>query len=149
MFEPAHRMNNLELHVGRQAHRQAVDIDFVDVQSFGLQVYLVAFALREPDDLVLERGTVARPDAANLSIEQWRFVKIRQNDLAHAVVGMNEIARRLPRLDRLRQKRKWHGRMIAWLNREATVSNGPIEIDRSAVETRGSAGFQPPPRESE
>ena len=64
VFQPGQRMNELRLHVARQAHREAVDVDFPRVEPFRLEKDLVPLLVRKPDDLVLERRAVPRADAA-------------------------------------------------------------------------------------
>ena len=44
----------LQLNVRRQTHREPVDVDLVDVQSFGFQEKLVRFLVRETHHLVFE-----------------------------------------------------------------------------------------------
>src|SRR5262249_39409892 len=68
-LETGQRTNNALLRLSRETHREAVDIDFVDVQPFRLKKDLMAFPMRESHDLVLERRTVPRPDSADLTVE--------------------------------------------------------------------------------
>ena len=51
------------LHVDRQRSRHAVDVDLVRVQPFGLEEKSGAALVRELDDLVFDRRTIARSDA--------------------------------------------------------------------------------------
>ena len=59
---PGQRVNQLLLDVRRQAHRVAVDVDLVDVETLRLEKQLMAFPVRKPHHLVLERRAVARTD---------------------------------------------------------------------------------------
>ena len=63
VFEARQRVHELGLHVARQAHREAVDVDLARVDPFRLEKNLVALLVGEADDLVLERRAVARTDA--------------------------------------------------------------------------------------
>src|SRR5262249_11293414 len=69
VLESGKRVDQIGLHVSRKAHREAVDIDLSSLDSFGLQKDLVALLLRKPDDLVLQRWAVPRPDPSNLPVE--------------------------------------------------------------------------------
>jgi hypothetical protein len=51
----------------------------------------VPFLVRKSNDLVLERGTVARPDAADLSVEKRRPTEVRSHDLVHAVCCVQQV----------------------------------------------------------
>ena len=64
VFEARQRVHEIRLHVARQAHREAVDVDLARVEPFRLEKNLVPLLVGEADDLVLERRTVARTDAA-------------------------------------------------------------------------------------
>ena len=59
VLEPGQRVHQLGLHVARQAHRKAVDVDLARVDPFGLEENLVPLLVRETDDLVFERGSSA------------------------------------------------------------------------------------------
>ena len=80
------------LHVPRQAHRATVDVDFRDIQSLRLQKNLVAFFVWEPDDLVFERWAVARADTADLPVEERRPIDVGAHQITDAIVGMQEVA---------------------------------------------------------
>jgi hypothetical protein len=97
-------VHDLELHVCRQTHRKPIQVDLVNVAPLRLEINLVALTLREPHDLVFERWAVARPDTLNLPVEQWRLVDVCQDDVAHAIVGVRQIARCLRDRNRLGEK---------------------------------------------
>ena len=69
LFEARQGVHEIELHIPRQAHREAVDVDLARIDAFRLEEDLVPLLLGEPDDLVLERRTVSRTNAANLPVE--------------------------------------------------------------------------------
>src|SRR6185436_19896960 len=54
VLEPRQRMHQIRLHLSWQAHRKAVHVNFPGIDPFWLEEDLVAFLVREPDDLVLE-----------------------------------------------------------------------------------------------
>ena len=54
-LEPGERSNQFELHRSREAHRVAVQVHFVDVQTLRLQKEVMSIAIGEPHDLVFER----------------------------------------------------------------------------------------------
>ena len=56
-------MHQRQLHVERQRRRDAVRIDLVRREPFGLEENLVARPVGEAHDLVLDRRAIARPDA--------------------------------------------------------------------------------------
>ena len=55
------------LHILRQRGGDAVRIDGVVVEAFGLEENLMAAALLEADDLVLDGGAVARANALDVA----------------------------------------------------------------------------------
>src|SRR6266850_3868023 len=65
VFESWQRMDEIRLDISRQRHRKPVDVDLACIETLGLEEDLVPFLVREADDLVFERGTVARTDSAN------------------------------------------------------------------------------------
>src|SRR4029453_11652154 len=62
-LEPGDGREESVLNVFGERGRDAVRIDGVVVEAFGLEKDLMAAALLEAHDLVLDRGTVARADA--------------------------------------------------------------------------------------
>ena len=71
------------------------------------------------------------------------------HDIAHAIVGVQQIAGDLLDVDRLGEKRKRHRRVVALLERETPVADAAIEIDAAPIEPRRRAGLEPAPREPE
>ena len=64
VLETRERVHEVRLHLPRQAHREAVDVDLRRVESLRLEKDLVTLLVRKADDLVLERRAVARTDPA-------------------------------------------------------------------------------------
>src|SRR5205085_4903804 len=63
VLEPRDRRYQGKLNVVRQRSRDAVRINRRIVEPLGLEKNLMAVAVAEPDDLVLDRRTIARPTA--------------------------------------------------------------------------------------
>ena len=74
------RLQKGALNVFRQRGRDAVRIDGVIVQALGLEKDLMASAILEADDLVLDGWAVARPDALDLAGVHRRAMDVRRND---------------------------------------------------------------------
>jgi hypothetical protein len=66
-FEAGDRGDQRRLHILRQRSRNAVRINRGVVESLRLKKDLMTVALAEPDDLVFDRGTVARTATLDLS----------------------------------------------------------------------------------
>ncbi|EXI71365.1 MAG: hypothetical protein AW07_03697 [Candidatus Accumulibacter sp. SK-11] len=62
-LETMDRTNDRQLHVERQAGRNAVRVDLVGLQTLRLEKDVMAVLGRETMDLVLDRRAVTRPDA--------------------------------------------------------------------------------------
>ena len=149
VLETWKRMHEVRLHIPRQAHREAVDIDLRRVEPFGFEENLMPFLVREPDDLVLERRAVARPDAANLSVEQRRAVEVRAHQVADAIVGVQQMAVNLWATDPICQERERDRLIVAALEREDAPGHLRIEVDAPPIEPRRGAGLQPPVLEAD
>src|SRR5581483_7344068 len=149
VLESGQRMHQIRLHVARQRHRKAIHVNLARVDPFRLEEDLMAFLVGEANDLVLERRAIARTDPADLTVEQRRSIDIRANEIAHAIVGVNEIAVDLRTIDRVGEKRERHRRPVALLHSESTFAHVTIEINRGAIEPWGSAGLESPPLEAE
>ena len=148
ILEPRQRVHEIRLHVARQRHRKAVDINLARIDPLRLEEDLVALFVGEADDLVLERRAVARPDPADLAVEQRRAIEVRSHEIAHAIVRVEQIAVDLRTLDRAREKRKRHGRRVAAFDDEPAIRHVAGEIDAVAIEPRRGSGLQAAPRES-
>ena len=66
-LEPGNRRQQRALHFLRQRGRDSVRVDRGIVEPLGLEKDLVTVALAEADDLVLDRGAVARSAARDLA----------------------------------------------------------------------------------
>ena len=97
LLQAANRAHQLQLHVERQAGRDAVGVDLVGGQPLGLEEDLVAGLAGEAVDLVLDRRAVARADAFDHAGEHRRAVEAAADDLVRARVGVRDPARQLPR----------------------------------------------------
>ena len=106
----AHRADEVELHVERQRGRDPVRIDLVRVEALGLEIDLVAVALREAHDLVLDRRAVARADALDDARVHRRAVEAAADDVVGARVGVRDPARPLRRMHVARAEEREHRR---------------------------------------
>ncbi len=106
VFESRQRVHEIRLQFARQRHRKTVHINLPRVDAFGLEENLVPLLVREAHDLVLERRAVARTDAANLPVEEGRAIDVRPNEIAHAIVGVQQIAIDLWTVDAGRGRRE-------------------------------------------
>ncbi len=137
MLAARDRMHERELDVERQRRRDPVRIDLVRRETLGLEEDLVARALREAHDLVLDRRTVARADALDDAGEQRRAIEAAANDLVRALVGVRDPARHLRRMHLARADEAHHRRgLVAGLPFERR------EIDGAPVETRRCSGLE-------
>ena len=93
----------------------------------------------EPDDLVLDRRAIARPDTLDDAGEERRAVESRADDFVRARVRMRDPAGDLPRMHRTAPHEREHGRRVV-----SGLHFQPGEVDRPAVEARRRAGLQPP-----
>ena len=97
IFKATNAPDKAVLHLERQACGNAVYVDLVGVTTLGLQKKLVRGLLCEFHDLVLDAGTVARPNALDYSREERRLVEVRPDDLMSKAVRMRNPAGNLPR----------------------------------------------------
>src|SRR5688572_22948016 len=136
-FEPLDGAHELELHVVRQAGRDAVGIHLVGVQALGFDENLVRGLVRESDYLVLDAGTVARAHAFDLAGEHGRAIGGRTDDLVRAFGGRGEVARQLPRMvtvaAQVTEHRAW---IVRVLRGQRTI------IDAAAVDARWRARLE-------
>ena len=131
------------LNVFGQRGRDAVRIDGVVVEAFGLEKDLVAAALLEAHDLVLDRGTVARADALDGAGVHRRAGEVALDDGVGRGIGVGDVAGDLRRRDRLGEEREGPGRAVAVLHFESVQANG------AAVEAGRGAGLEPAHGEAE
>ena len=98
LFETRDRRDHRALHLFGQRGRDAVRIDGVVVETFRLEKDLMPVALAEAHDLVLDRRTVARPAAVDLTGIHRRAMQIgadrsraslrRRRVMPHAICGV-------------------------------------------------------------
>ncbi len=143
VFETGQRVDERFLHVARQAHREAVDVDLWNVEAFGLEEDLMRLLVGESHDLVFERWTVSRSNARNLSVVERGLADIRPDQVADAVVRIEDVAADLLAIDPPGHERERHRRLIAGFRREAR------EVDAVAVQARRRAGLQASPLQAE
>src|SRR5688572_5974905 len=91
-------MDQLQLHVERQAGGNPVGIDLVAAQSLGLKKDLVAFLTGEAMNLVFDGWAIARADALNDAGKHRRAVEGAANQLVSPRVGVGDPARDLLRV---------------------------------------------------
>ena len=116
LFEPRNGRHQRELHVLRQRGRNAVRIDRGVVETFRLEENLMAVALAEADDLVLDRGAIARAAALDLPGIHRRAMHIGPDDRVRRLGGAGDAALDLRVLDPLGQHRERLRRLVAGLH---------------------------------
>ena len=126
-LQARNRRHHLFLHIDRHARGHSVDVDLVRIEALRLEKYLVPPPIRELDDLVLDRGAVARSHALYLAAVERGPAQAVLQDVVGALIGIRDVALDLIALDRLGAERKrcWHG--IARLGFEG------IPVDRPAI----------------
>ena len=92
VFEARKRTNQLLLHIPRQRHREAVDVDLVDVQPLQARGRSGAAPIGESHDLVFERRAISRTDALNLAVVQRGCADVAANEIADAIVRVEQPA---------------------------------------------------------
>jgi hypothetical protein len=85
-------VDEILLHFGRQAHRESVDVNLIDLQTFRLEKDLMAFPMREAHDLVFERRAIPRTDPANLSVEEGGLVDVIAYELVDPIGRVKHVA---------------------------------------------------------
>ena len=140
MLQPGDCRNKRRLRVARQGGRDAVRVNRVVVEPFRLEKDLVPLALGEPDDLVLDRGAIARPNPGDVPGVKRRTGEIGADNVVRPRVGFGDMADDLRSRDPTSQEREGQGRIVAGLH----LQPGPV--DGAAVEPRRRAGLQPAQR---
>src|SRR5262249_34308258 len=123
VLETWKRVNEIGLDLAGKARGKPVDVDFPAVDSFGLEKDLVPLLVRKSKNLVLERRTIPRPDALNLTVVERRPADVRANEIADAVVGVNQIAVDLRSVDRAGQEREGDRIAVPVLDLECSIRN--------------------------
>ena len=136
-FEPRDGRQEFVLNVLRQRGRDAVGVDGVVVETFGLEKDLVAVALLEAHHLVLDRGAIARADTLDGARVHRRAGEISLDDGVGRCGRMGDVAGQLRRGDPFGEEGEGPGRVIAVLDLEPIPANG------AAVEAGRGAGLEP------
>ena len=145
VFHAGHGAHQVVLDVKRQAGRDAVGVDLVRGQAFGLQKNLVAGLVGKAVDLVFDAGAITRADAVDLAGEHGAAVKTRADDVVRALIGVGDPARHLLRVGNARAHEAEHRNAIALAARHAvTRLHGALgKVDAAPVQPWRRAGFQP------
>ena len=136
-LEPRNRRHQRALRLRRQRSRNAVRIDGGVVDALGLEEDLMALAIGEAEDLVLDRWTIARPSARDRAGIDGGAMRIRPHDAVGLLRRAGDVARKLRRGDRCGQRGEEFGLGIAVLNLET------LPVDGRAVEPRRGPGLEP------
>ena len=128
--------DDCQLHVDGQGRAHAIDVDLVRLQALRFQIKLVRFLIGKLDDLVLDRGAIASPDAVDLSAVHRRAVHVIADDAVSFRRGVSDVA--------------WHLLLRNLAGAEAERSGIPVArlggetrpIDGASVQTRGGSGFE-------
>ena len=94
-LEAGNRGDDRQLHVDGQRGAHAVDVDLVRLQALGFQVKLVRFLVGKFDDLVFDRGAIARADAVDLAAVHRRAMHVFADDAVRFLRGVGDVARHL------------------------------------------------------
>ena len=103
----------------------------------------MAVALAEADDLVLDRGAIARAAALDLPGIHRRTMHVGPDDGVGGLGGAGDAALDLRILDAFGQRRERLRRLVAGLHLQARP------VDGAAVEARRGAGLQPSERKAD
>src|SRR5262249_18309183 len=123
----------------RQRGRDAVRINLVGGEAFGLEEDLMARPVGKARDLVLDRWAIAWTYPFDDAGEHGRAIESATNDLVGARVGMRDPTRQLAGVHRpLTEEREYGCRVVAGLHGKG------IEIDRPSIEPRRRARLQAP-----
>ena len=107
------------------------------------------FLIGEADDLVFERRTVSRPDALDLSVEQRRAINVGADQIADAIVRVEQITLHLRAIDFPSEKRKRDRWIVAALDAKRAAADLRCEVDTLAIQARRRSCLQPAPLEAE
>ena len=94
-LDGAHQFN---LHIERQAGRDAVRVNLVRGQPLRLDENLVRSLVGKAHDLVFNGRTVARPHTFDRAGVHRRAVEATADDVVRALVGVRDVARHLARM---------------------------------------------------
>ncbi len=142
-LEPGNGREDRELNLFRQRGRDAVGIDRGVVEPFRLQEDLVAVAIAEPDDLVLDRGTIARTAALDLAGIHRRAMHVGPDHFMGRRRRPGDPALDLRRRDPVGHDRERLRRIVAGLHFDRRP------VDGRAIEPRRRAGLQSSERKAD
>ncbi len=106
------------------------------LQALGFQKKLMRFLVREFDDLVLDRGAIARADAVNLAAVHGRAMHVLADDAMRLRRGVGDVARHLRLRDPAGAEAERRGVGVARLRGETRP------VDGAAIQTRRRAGLE-------
>ena len=106
MFQSRYRTVHRDLHILRKRARHTSNIHFIRVDALRLNKYLMAFLIRKPDNLILNRRTVARAGTLDHSGIQRRTIQIAADDLMRLRIRVSQPTGNLLLLDAFRIGRK-------------------------------------------
>ena len=145
LLQTDHGVHHGQLRVERQAGGDAVGVDLVCLEPFGLQVDLVRIFVREAVDLVLDGGAIAGPHAFDDAGEERRTIQRLADDLMRARVGVRDPARQLPRVLVCTPDEGEYGHRVQITRLDAQ----PAVINGLAVDARRCAGLETPLRQGQ
>ena len=96
LLAPLNCPHHFDLDLKRQTSRKPVHINLIRRNPFRLQKNLMRLLIRKPHNLILDRRTIPRPDAVDLSGIHRGLVEILANDRRRLVVGPAYPAIQLP-----------------------------------------------------
>ena len=131
-----HCAHDMLLHIGGERGADPVGIDHVGVQPLGLEEHLMALAVAEAVNLVLDRGAIARAGRRNRAREQRRAVEIGADRVMPCLRGAGDGAKHL-RVHPARGERR-HGPGLAV--RRLLLEHRPV--DGAPVEPRRGSGLE-------
>ena len=137
VFHARDRAVQRDLHVDGQARRHALHIHLVRVQPLRLQKELVPLLIGEFHHLVLDRRTVARPDALDHPAVKRAAVDIFPDNFVRLFIRIGKVAGNLLPLDFPAQKGERNDCFVAVLR----LCFGKINAAR--VHPRGRSRFEP------
>ena len=145
LLQTDHGVHHGQLRVERQAGGDAVGVDLVCLEPFGLQVDLVGILVCEAVDLVFDGGAIARPHAFDDAGEKRRTIQRLADDFVGARVGVRNPARQLPRVLVCPPDEGEHGHRIQITRLDAQ----PAVVNGLAVDARGRTGLETPLRQGQ
>ena len=76
MTDSQHVSDEIDLDLKWKTRGEAIHVDLIGGNSFRFQENLLPFFFRELNDFILDRWTVARPDALDRARVHWGFVQV-------------------------------------------------------------------------